>query len=199
VFCSGADLKEAREPGERSGDLFIEVLRRIRRADKPILCQLNGPVRAGGVGLMSACHIVVAPASATFAFTEVRLGVAPAVIAVPVLCRISQAHARRLFVSGRSFGATEAVDIGLVDAIAPGEDVASVVDTYAADIALGAPGAVAATLQLITAINDLDYDRALTDMSALSMQLFASAEAGEGIVAWKEKRRPSWVPAAARA
>lgn len=191
VFCSGADLKE-RSQGSQGGDLFPAILMRIRSADKPVICHLNGPARAGGIGLMAACHIVVAPRSATFAFTEVRLGVAPAVIAVPVLQRVRPPSARKFFVTGRTFDAAEAEAIGLVDNVVADDDTADVVDRYVREIALGAPGAVAATLRLLVTVPTTAYHHALHEMNALSCMLFAAEEAREGIAAWRERRSPAW-------
>lgn len=194
IFCSGADLKE-RGQGTQGPDLFPAILERIRAADKPVICRLNGPTRAGGIGLMAACHIVVAPRSATFAFTEVRLGVAPAVIAVPVLQRVRPASARKLFLTGRTFDTAEAEAIGLVDDVVADDDVGAVVDGYLRDMALGAPGAVAATLRLLVTVPTTAYDQALYEMNALSGMLFAAEEAREGIAAWRDRRSPAWADA----
>ncbi|ASL17558.1 enoyl-CoA hydratase-related protein [Mycobacterium intracellulare] len=194
IFCSGADLKERSQENQGS-DLFPTILKRIRSSDKPVICRLNGPARAGGIGLMAACHIVVAPRSATFAFTEVRLGVAPAVIAVPVLQRVVPHSACKLFLTGRTFDAAEAEAIGLVDNAVADDDVAGVVDGYVREITLGAPGAVGATLRLLLTVPTTVYDEALYEMNALSGTLFAADEAREGIAAWRERRSPAWADA----
>ena len=192
VFCAGADLKGNRNSSDRSSEIFSSVLRRIHHAGKPVVCHLNGSARAGGIGLMAACHLVVAPLSATFAFTEVRLGVAPAVISVPVLERVAMPAARKLLLTGRTFSAAEAADIGLVDDAVPDGDVAALVRGYANDTALAAPGALAATMGLLNTVRSTGYDEALEEMARLSARLFDSDEAREGIAAWRDQRAPVW-------
>lgn len=192
VFCSGADLNERAQPAGRADEGFPRVLRQLRTAGKPTVCRLNGAARAGGVGLMAACDLVVAPLSATFAFTEVRLGVVPAVIAVPVLSRVSLVAARQLFLTGRPFGAMHAAAIGLVDAAVADDEVEATVDGFVDDLLLGGPEALAATKRLLAEVPDLTEDVALARMSVLSAERFASAEATEGIAAWRMKRLPSW-------
>jgi methylglutaconyl-CoA hydratase len=192
VFCAGADLKQPAHLRAAVQDALPRVLLQLRAADKPTLCRLNGPVRAGGVGLMAACDFVIAPTSATFAFTEVRLGVAPAVIAVPVLQRISAVAARRLFLTGRSFDATHAAEIGLVDVAVPDDEVEAAVDGLVHDLLLGGPEALAATKRLLVEVLELPEDEALPRMAALSAERFASEEAAEGMAAWREKRPPRW-------
>jgi methylglutaconyl-CoA hydratase len=177
---------------DSGGDGFIGVLKRLSTADKPTVCALNGPARAGGVGLMAACDVVVAPLSATFAFSEVRLGVAPAVIAVPVMKRTPAVAARQLFLTGRTFDAAHAARIGLVDVAVADHEVGATVSELVSDLLLGGPEALAVTKRLVAEIPGLDEDEALSRMRAVSAERFASGEAAEGIAAWREKRLPSW-------
>jgi methylglutaconyl-CoA hydratase len=191
VFCAGADLKEP-APVQGSASEFPRVLSRLRAAGKASVCRLNGPARAGGVGLMAACDLVVAPLSATFAFTEVRLGVAPAVVSVPVLKRVPLVAARRLFLTGRTIGAAYAAEIGLVDMAVADDEVNDAAEELISDILLAGPEALSATKRLLAEVPALPDDEALSRMTALSAERFASEEAAEGLAAWREKRSPRW-------
>jgi len=202
VFSSGADLKELLAgPGpEASTAALAEVLDLLWHSPTPVVARLNGPARAGGVGLAAACDIVVAPPDVTFSFTEVRIGVVPAIVAVPVLRRLPQAAALHLFLTGEVFGAARARELGLVNVVAeaPGEDeldsaVAGVVDA----LLRGAPGALAAAKQLTRAVPAVSFADGLRAMTDLSAATFAGPEGREGIAAFAEKRPPAWVPAPA--
>jgi methylglutaconyl-CoA hydratase len=198
VFSAGADLKEllAAEPGATTSGLG-DVLDLLWHSPVPVVARLNGPARAGGVGLLAACDIVVAPPDITFSFTEVRIGVAPAVIAVPVLRRIPRAAAMHLFLTGEVFGAARARELGLVSVVAdaPGADeldaaVAGVVD----GLLRAAPGALATTKRLIREVPGMSFADGLAAMTELSTRTFAGPEGREGIAAFAERRPPAWVP-----
>ena len=112
AFCSGADLKESRtSPGAAPG-LFPQILQLIWDSHKPVICRVNGSARAGGIGLVAACDIAVASQSATFAFSEVRIGATPAIIAVPCLRRMEPRAAAEYFLTGEAFDAQRATEIG---------------------------------------------------------------------------------------
>jgi len=199
VFCSGADLKEAREGGTVGVSGLPEILRLIMEGNRPVVARVNGAARAGGVGLLAACDVAVAPLSASFAFSEVRIGVAPAVIAVPCLRRMPRQAARRLMLTGRTFGAAEAVEAGLIDVAAPEDGLDAAVDEVVAALLLGAPEALAYTRRLVDAMTGSDpnsLSRDLDRMLELSAERFGSYEAAEGIRAFLERRPPSWVPPA---
>src|SRR3712207_3553618 len=125
VFCSGMDLAEA--AGGTSEDQgvreFPELLELVWSSPKPVVAAVRGPARAGGVGLLAACDVVVAGTSATFAFSEVRLGLVPAVISAVVLPRMAPAVAHRLMLTGQVFDAEAAATGGLVDLVVPDADV----------------------------------------------------------------------------
>ncbi len=101
VFCAGADLKESRQHPAAAAALFPQILQLIWDSDKPVICRANGTARAGGIGLIAACDIAIAPESATFAFTEVRIGAAAAIIAVTCLRRMEPRAAHEYFLTGR--------------------------------------------------------------------------------------------------
>ncbi|HEV7654027.1 MAG TPA: enoyl-CoA hydratase-related protein [Mycobacteriales bacterium] len=194
VFCSGADLKGT-AAAQQAGDMPIasvpHLLTALAQSPKPVIARIGGPARAGGIGLIAACDIALAARSATFAFTEVRLGVVPAVISIPVLPLLQPQAARELFLTGEVFDATRAAEIGLLTRVVEDADLDAEVARYAEMLALGAPGALAAAKDLL-AHPSTDY----AAMSALSADRFAGPEGREGVAAFTQKRRPSWAPPA---
>ncbi|MDP9461465.1 MAG: enoyl-CoA hydratase-related protein [Actinomycetota bacterium] len=193
VFCSGMDLSEAAGSGAEDQGVreFPELLSIIWSAAKPVVAVVRGPARAGGVGLLAACDVVVAEASATFAFSEVRLGVVPAVISAVVLPRMVPHVAHRLMLTGQVFDAETAARGGLVDLVVPDADVDGEVRAQLVHLTAGAPSALAATKRLLRARNpDLRFD----DLLELSARFFAGEEGQEGIAAFREKRPARWVP-----
>ncbi|MEV4317914.1 enoyl-CoA hydratase-related protein [Actinocrispum sp. NPDC049592] len=191
VFCAGMDLKEA--GGASSGDQgvneFPEILDLIRTSPKPVVAKLAGPARAGGVGIVAAADIAVASETATFAFTEVRIGVVPAVISVTVLPRLLPRAAHELFLTGETFGATRAAAIGLINSAVPADQLDEEVERYAGMLIKGGPVALAATKALLR-----EPAGDFASMLKLSAEFFASEEGQEGIAAFAQKRQPSWIP-----
>lgn len=205
VFCSGMDLKEtaAEAAGGEGVRELPRILQRIARCPKPVLARVGGPARAGGLGIMAAADIVVAAAHATFAFTEVRIGLIPAVISVPVLDRVSPVAARELLLTGEVFDAARALQIGLVNAVAPADPVDThstdgavvtlddVVEGYLRALRNGAPSALTGTKAMLRAGRD-DSDERYAALLAMSAAQFGTAEAREGALAFAEKRAPAW-------
>ncbi|MGY2084178.1 enoyl-CoA hydratase-related protein [Blastococcus sp. SYSU DS0539] len=195
VFCSGMDLAEA--SGGSSEDQgvreFPELLSQVWSASKPVVAVVRGPARAGGVGLLAACDVVVAASSSTFAFSEVRLGLVPAVISAVVLPRMTTHVAHRLMLTGEVFDATAAAAGGLVDLVAGDDEVDAVLAGQLTALAAGAPAALAETKRLLRARQpELRFD----DLLDLSARFFAGEEGQEGIAAFREKRPARWVPSA---
>jgi methylglutaconyl-CoA hydratase len=195
VFCSGMDLAEA--AGGSSEDQgvreFPELLELVWSSPKPVVAVVRGPARAGGVGLLAACDVVVAADSATFAFSEVRLGLVPAVISAVVLPRMVPHLAHRLMLSGQVFDAAVGSAGGLVDVVVPDADVDVEVRVQLVHLTAGAPTALAETKRLLRARQGaLAFDE-LLDLSA---RFFAGEEGQEGIAAFREKRSARWVPTA---
>ena len=195
VFCSGMDLRESRGAAADAQGVneFPRILHTIRTSPTPVVARLAGPARAGGVGLVAACDLAVATDAATFAFTEVRIGVVPAVIAVTVLPRLLPRAAHELFLTGETFDAARAAAIGLINAAVPMDRLDAEVARYVGLLRLGAPGALAATKALLQHPLDDDLDAAFAAMQELSARHFASEEGQEGMAAFAEKRPPSWV------
>jgi methylglutaconyl-CoA hydratase len=197
VFCAGADLKEARQPGGQEGstDDFLAVLGALWSSEKPVVARLAGPARAGGLGLAAVCDFVVAADTTTFAFTEVRLGVVPAVISVPLRARVSPAVLHRLFLTGEVFDAHHAVDIGLLTAAVPEAALDDEVRRLTDLLGLGGPAALAATKHLLRPATTAFVDE-LREMQTLSQRFFSSPEGQEGMRSFAEKRPAAWVPTA---
>jgi len=197
VFCSGMDLKAAAvaDPERQPVRAFPRVLQRIWDSPKPVLARVGGKARAGGIGLVAACDIAVGAESADFAFTEVRIGVVPAVISVPVLPRMLPQAAHELFLTGETFTATRAAQIGLLNAAVPDADLDAEVARYCDLLVQGAPGALAATKQLLRRPPAASMADDIAALSALSARHFTSEEGQEGIAAFREKRPPRWIPA----
>ncbi|MGW7405358.1 enoyl-CoA hydratase family protein [Streptomyces sp. NPDC054833] len=186
TFCAGADLRDPPHP-----DALVGVLRQIVELPKPVVARVTGHVRAGGLGLLAACDIAAASAASSFAFTEVRIGVAPAVISLPVIPRADPRALARYYLTGERFDAAEAARIGLVTAA--GDDVDAVLEPILDGLRRSSPQGLAETKQLLTARVLEGFDRDAADLTALSARLFSSAQAREGMTAFLERRDPSWV------
>jgi enoyl-CoA hydratase len=195
TFCAGADLAEVagRDPGDVAVDRARELthlLRRILELPMPVIGAINGHVRAGGLGLVGACDIVVAGQASTFALTEARIGVAPSIISLTLLPKMTTRAAGRYFLTGEKFGAAEAADIGLITMAA--DDVDAAVSELAAAIAQASPQGLATSKALTTAGILEAFDRDADALTEQSAELFTSDEAREGMLAFLEKRAPRW-------
>ena len=193
TFCAGADLAEAaREGGPALGTArLVALLRKLVAYPKPVVGRVEGHVRAGGVGLVGVCDVVVANGDATFALTEARLGLAPAIISLTVLARVGDRAAARLALTGDVIGAEEAARIGLVTAAT--DDGAGAVAELASSFATSSPQGLAETKALLNRGLLAHFDADAETMTAWSARLFASEEAQEGIAAFRERRPPRWV------
>ena len=186
AFCAGADLKERNDgdAGANGSTSMVRVMQRLIEADQPTIAAVQGPVRAGGIGLMASCDMVVVQPDVTFAFTEVRIGVAPAIISVPILQRCSWSKLAAPFLTGETFEAAEALEMGLVTHVA--NNVPPAIRTLIDGVLAGAPGAIAATKRLLRG------ERDWTTMQALSETLFAGAEAAHGMRAFAQRCPADW-------
>lgn len=194
VFCAGMDLKESRGAGTGQQGVreFPEILELLWTSPKPVVARLAGPARAGGVGLVAACDIAVAAADATFAFSEVRIGVVPAIISVTVLPRLLARAAHELFLTGETFDSARAAAVGLINSAVPADGLDAEVARYVEMLRLGAPGALAATKAMLRAARPTTMDEQFDEMLELSAGFFAGAEGQEGMRAFAEKRPPAW-------
>ncbi|MCH7483828.1 MAG: enoyl-CoA hydratase/isomerase family protein, partial [Chloroflexi bacterium] len=195
VFCSGADLKEMRgggPPGQPGPGGLVTILKTIWRSPKPVIARIGGPTRAGGIGLIAACDLAVAVEEATFAFSEVRLGLIPAIISVVVLPKLGVTKGMELFLTGETFDATEAARLGLLNAAVPAEQLDETVDGYVASVLKGAPGALSGCKRLVREVPGMTLDDAFEQTSEWTAEYFGSEEALEGMTAFAQKRPPRW-------
>jgi len=191
TFCAGADLSEASQGGMKSGaERVMTLLELIVTLPKPVVGSIDGHVRAGGLGLVGACDIVLAGPASTFAFTEVKLGLAPAMISLTTLPKLDPRAASRYYLTGEKFDAATAARIGLVTEAVDDIDAGTLVVLDA--LRAASPQGLRETKPLLTPAV-LDGFAARADaLAELSARLFGSAEAAEGMAAFLEKRPPSW-------
>ncbi|MFG2872116.1 enoyl-CoA hydratase family protein [Streptomyces sp. NPDC048338] len=182
TFSAGADLKAPPNPYT-----FVALLRQIVELPKPVVGVVRGHARAGGLGVLGACDLVVASAEADFALTEARIGVAPAVISLTLLPKLEQRAAARYYLTGERFGVAEAVRMGLVTAL--DEELDGILD----GLRKGSPQGLAESKRLVTAKVLETFERDAEELVQRSASLFASAEAREGMTAFLERRDPEWV------
>lgn len=199
-FCAGADLTWMRssldlthEENVADAERLAAMYESLNTLPKPVIGRINGAAVGGGAGLVACCDIVVAAESARFGFSEVKLGIIPAVIARYVVPRIGVSHARALFVSGRRFDATHAQRIGLVHDVVPDAKLDSVVGKVIEDVLTSGPEAIARAKRLVQAVVSLpDEDVGRYTVAAIA-DARTSEEGQEGLRAFLEKRQPRWV------
>jgi enoyl-CoA hydratase len=197
TFCAGADLSQGSaahtDPAEATAQRSREMaalLRAIVEAPLPVIVAVDGHVRAGGMGLVAAADIAVAGPRSTFALTEARIGVAPAIISLTLLPKLSARAAARYYLTGETFDAATAQAIGLITVAT--DDVDAALASLVADIGRGSPQGLAASKALTTAAVLDGFDRDAERLGAESARLFVSEEAREGMLAFLEKRPPRW-------
>jgi enoyl-CoA hydratase/carnithine racemase len=197
VFCAGVDLRERSSEGAdqvRQSSLLVQLMRALLEVPQPLICRIDGPVRGGGMGFVACADIVVASPSASFAFSEVRVGVVPAIVGGLALVKLPAGPLAPLLLSGIPFSSDEALRVGLVHNV--DDDTSSVVSSYCTAISAGGPGAVAATKALVRRLTQPHSTiELLDDLEARSAQHFASDEAAEGMAAFLERRSPVWASA----
>jgi enoyl-CoA hydratase/carnithine racemase len=190
VFCSGADLSA---PPTTVSSRMPEILEAIRAAPVPVIARVGGHARAGGLGLIATADLAVATAASTYAFSEVRVGVAPAMILVPALRVADRRFLARAVLTGEPFNAGEAAAAGLLTGVVDDEQALDAwVDAAVSSIGKCAPGAVSATKALLAELSEAAWSEGLSLARTRSAELFAGAEAAEGMEAFLHKRTPSW-------
>lgn len=188
TFCAGADLRA----GTGSPPAFPSILADLLDSPKPVVGRIAGGCFGGGVGLAAACDISIVAESVRFGFTEVRLGVAPAVISVVCLPKLRPADALELFLTGERIPAARAAEIGLVARAVPDDQLDAAVADTVAKLRLGGPNALAAAKQLIRRVPTLSREDAFAWTAELSAALFGSEEAAAGTTAFRAKQPPPW-------
>ena len=190
VFCSGADLTEAAAEGsaEQGVKAIVQLQRLLATLPKPVVVELRGPVRAGGLGIVGAADIVVATESVTFALTEVRLALAPSVISLSLLIRFTSRAAADLFLTGRTFSAEEARTAGLISRVVPDDRLDAGVAEILADLRAGYPQGHRETKLLLNHDLVARIDALGDEVAAQSARLFGSDEARAAITAFLTKK-----------
>lgn len=199
TFCSGADLAgaaAAAEGGFAQGgtSALADLLTAMLDHPKPLIARVQGHVAGGGNGLVAACDIAVASADARFAFSEVRVGVAPAIISVVCLQVMQRRDAQELLLTGERVHADRVLAAGLVTAVAEPDGLDAAVQAYVDALLLGGPEALRNTKALLRRVPAMERAEAFAWTSEMSAGLFTSAEAREGMTAFLEKRKPEWAP-----
>ena len=201
TFCAGADLSAvaagdaggfAGAAAQQLADLLVAIL----DAPKPVIARVQGHVAGGGNGIVAACDLAIAGEAAKFAFSEVRVGVAPSVISVVCLRVMQPRAAQALMLTGARVGAVDAMAAGLLTEVVPADGLDAAVAARAAELLLGGPQAIARTKELLARVPAMPRDEAFAWTAELSARLFASAEGQEGAAAFVAKRPPSWAPPA---
>jgi methylglutaconyl-CoA hydratase len=198
-FCAGADLTWmkrmvgfSKEENIRDSRLLLDMYETIHSCPKPVIGRINGAAFGGGIGLLAACDITISIPEAKFAFSEVKLGIIPAVISTFVAPRMTPASMRRLFITGERFDATVAREAGLIDLVVPAERLDATVDACIEQVRSSGPIAIQEVKQLIQHLMELDQTR-YKDLTVEKIaDLRVSAEGQEGISAFLEKRKPQW-------
>lgn len=194
VFCAGADLKE-RAAGPVDSTPMAAAMTRLMEHPLPVVAAITGVVRAGGIGLMASCDLVVVEQAVDFAFTEVVLGLVPAIISVPVLRRVTPSALAGPFLTGRPFDSAHAMSIGLVthvesDAEAVWRTVEDLINAFLA----AEPAALAETKRLLWRLDEIPADERMEHVRGVSEEFFTSPGGREGMASRTEKRPPSWAP-----
>lgn len=199
-FCAGGDLRWMQAQMGASADerraearILAEALFKLNTLPKPLIGRVQGNAFGGGIGLMSVCDVAIGVAGAKFGLTEGKLGLIPATISPYVLARMGEDKARRVFMSARLFGAEEAVELNLLAAIVAPEDLDAAIEAEVAPYLRAAPQAVAAAKALARSLGPQITDAVIDDTIERLVACWEGDEAGEGIAAFFEKRKPAWV------
>jgi methylglutaconyl-CoA hydratase len=201
-FSAGADLatmqaaiKYTQEQNQQEALQLAATFEFINTFPAPVLARVNGTAMGGGLGLLAVCDIVIAADTARLAFSEVKLGIAPAVISPYVVRKIGASWARRLFVTGERFTPGLAREIGLIHTVVPPAELDATVESTIQELLTSAPLAMRACKTLARDVAQMEQDEARTFTTETIARLRVSAEGQEGLRAFLEKRKPAWVPA----
>lgn len=200
-FCAGADLEWMKamaafshEDNLREAQALADLFFTVYESPKPVVARIHGAALGGGAGLVAACDIPVAALGTQFGFTEVRLGIVPAVISPYVLGKIGESAAKELFLTGERFEAVKAQEIGLIRAAVPEQDLDAVVENRVQELLKAGPRAVAEAKALIREVAYHRVENVQRYTVERIAELRVSPEGQEGMRAFLEKRKPSWVP-----
>jgi methylglutaconyl-CoA hydratase len=200
AFCAGADVNWMRDSAKRSepenqkdATRMEAMFRAIDECPAPVIGKINGVALGGGMGLVACCDIAVAADTAQFGFTEVRLGIVPAVISPYSLAKIGQSEARRYFLTGELFGADQARAMGLVHEVVPDANLDESITRLTDALSKNGPNAVRTAKQLIREVSAMSRDEARQHTIATIARVRTFAEGQDGLSAFLEKRKPGWM------
>ncbi|MCP4038855.1 MAG: enoyl-CoA hydratase [bacterium] len=194
TFCAGANLKQqsgaVKAAAPKVG--FEELLSMIQNSPKPVIGKIRGHVVGGGNGLAAALDIAIAQDDVKFGFTEVRLGVVPAIISVVCLPKMRHGDAMEAFLRGNRFPASKAAEYGLISRAVPEAELDAAVDEVLADLRLGGPNALGFAKRLVYEVPAMEQKDAFAWSADLSGRLFRSEEAAAGMKAFLKREKPPW-------
>jgi methylglutaconyl-CoA hydratase len=198
-FCAGADLSwmkrmvsYSKEENKKDSYLLLDMYETIHSCPKPVVGRINGHAFGGGIGLLAVCDITITVPDVKFAFSEVKLGIIPAVISTFVAPRMSPADMRRLFITGERFDSVMANKIGLIDIVVPPEKLDDSVSSCVDQVRSSGPYAIKEVKHLIYSLNEMDIKKYKEFTVEKISELRVSKEGQEGINAFLEKRVPNW-------
>lgn len=203
-FCSGADINQMKKSATYAFDrnfadarLIAEMFYTVRMLEKPTIARVHGAVRGGGLGLVAAADIAVSARTASFRFSEVKLGIIPALVSPFVIAAIGERIARRYMLTGEEFNATEACRIGLVHDVVEDENLDTNIGRLLAQLRSSGPHAIPVAKKLVADMAQAPLDEKVVAESARRMaKIRATPEAQEGLSAFLEKRKPQWATTA---
>jgi len=193
AFCAGADLKAKKNHAGGADVPYPKLLTQIQDNEKPVIAAINGAAFAGGLGLVGASDISVTADHVQFSFSEVRIGVIPAVISVVCLPKLGRHQGMKLFLTGEKFDTKQAVDMGFIHRAVPRDQLEAAVQEEIDMIRLGGPNAVSECKKLVRRVGVLSREDAFEETAPWSASLFQAEEGQEGMASFREKRKPSWV------
>ncbi|MDH3212930.1 MAG: enoyl-CoA hydratase-related protein [Myxococcales bacterium] len=194
TFCAGANLKERSQASMKASGSggFETLLHEIQTSATPVVGRIAGHVVGGGNGLAAVLDISIAAEDVKFGFTEVRLGVVPAIISVVCLPKMRPGEAMEAFLRGHRFPASRAAELGLINRAVPAAELDAAVEAVLADLRKGGPNALGLAKRLVYEVPGMGQKEAFQYTTRLSGELFASEEAAEGVGAFLGKRKPAW-------
>jgi methylglutaconyl-CoA hydratase len=199
AFCSGMDLDNLKqltgrthEQNVQDSESMASLFRTLYDFPKPTIAAVNGPAIAGGTGLATLCDFTLAVPEAKFGYTEVRIGFVPAIVSSFLIANIGEKRACDLLLTGRIFGAEEALRLGLVNEIVAPEQLMSRAQELAAQLLENSPASLQATKKLLSGYTREQIDRQVKQAIQSNAAIRQTADFKEGITAFLEKRKPTW-------
>jgi methylglutaconyl-CoA hydratase len=199
AFCSGMDLDNLKqltgrthEQNVQDSETMASLFRALYDFPKPTIAAVNGPAIAGGTGLATLCDFTLAVPEAKFGYTEVRIGFVPAIVSSFLIANIGEKRASDLLLTGRIFGADEALKLGLVNEIVAPEQLMPRAQELAAQLLENSPASLRATKKLLSSYTKEQLDRQLKSAIKENAGIRQTADFKEGIASFLEKRKPKW-------